>query len=163
MQKQPQAQESDVRNKVIVLVSILLALLVTLICIVDIIIIRRRMASQPTLEPQIVQPATAIPHSIPTMAPPTPTIPVLVPTFPPPTTAVILPPTTVWRFLQIDSDDIGTFENVADPSQKLKAKCIDPSRPPPNEGALYNLDDSGVLKLQDGTKKYQRFKVISGQ
>lgn len=163
MQKQPRAQESAVRNKVIVLVSILLALLVTLICIVDIIIIRRRMASQPTLEPQIVQPATAIPKSIPTMGPtviivPTPeNTPTSIPA------VVIVPPPSVWRFLRINQDDIGTFENVSDPGQKLEAKCIDPSRPPPNAGALYNLDDSGILKLQDGTKKYQRFKVISGE
>ncbi len=163
MQKQPQAQESDVRNKLIVLVSILLALLVVMICIVDIIIIRRRMTSQPTQLPQIVQPATAIPHSIPTVGPTVLFIPTAENTATPVPEVVIVPPPQVWRFLRIDSDDIGTFENVADPSQKLEAKCIDLNRPPPNAGALYNLDDSGTLKLQDGSKKYQRFKVISGQ
>lgn len=160
---EPKAQDSDVRNKLVVLVSIVLALLIVMICIVDIIIIRRRMTVQPTLEPQIVQPATAIPKSIPTMAPPTQSIAVVENTPTPAPTAVILPAPTVWRFLRIDQDDIATFENVADPNQKLEAKCIDTNRPPPNEGALYNLDDSGVLKLQDGSKKYQRFKVISGQ
>ncbi len=159
----PKAQESDVRNKLIVLVSIVLALLVVMICIVDFIIIRRRMTAQPTLEAQIVQPATAIPHSIPTVGPTVIFVPTAENTATPLPEVIIVPPPQVWRFLRIDSDDIGTFENVADPSQKLKAKCIDTSRPPPNEGALYNLDDSGILKLQDGSKKFQRFRVIGGQ
>jgi hypothetical protein len=156
-------QDSDVRNKLIVLVSILLALLVVMVCIVDIIIIRRRMAAQPTLEAQIVQPATAIPQSIPTMGPTVIFIPTAENTQTPIPEIVTVPPPPVWRFLRINQDNIGTFENVSDPGQKLEAKCIDPNRPPPNEGALYNLDGSGILKPQDGGKKYQRFKLISGQ
>ena len=159
----PKSQESDVRNKLIVLVSIVLALLVVMVCIVDIIIIRRRMTFQPTLEPQIVEPATAIPKSIPTMGPTVLFIPTVENTATPVPVVIAVPPPPVWRFLRINQDDIGTFENVSDPSQKLEAKCIDPNRPPPDEGALYNLDGSGILKLQDGGKKYQRFKVISGQ
>ena len=163
MNKRRPDRDPELVRKVIVVVSIALALLVTLICIVDVILIRRRLASRPAADVQVVQPATAEPKSVPTMAPPTqapPTIQV-VPTFPPPTSAP--PPVTTWRFLRIDSQDIATFENVADPSQTLLAKCIDTRRPPPNKGAIYLLDDSGILKPESGGKKYQRFKVTGGQ
>jgi len=105
-----------------------------MICIVDIIIIRRRMTFQPTLEPQIVEPATAIPKSIPTMGPTVLFIPTVENTATPVPVVIAIPPPAVWRFLRINQDDIGTFENVSDPSQKLEAKCIDPNRPPPDEG-----------------------------
>jgi hypothetical protein len=70
---------------------------------------------------------------------------------------------TLWRFLSINEKDIGTFENTGDPSQRLTAKCIDIKRPAPDKGELYVLDDSGILKLQDGSKKFQRFEVIGRQ
>jgi hypothetical protein len=54
-------QASDTKKKLIVVACILLALLVTLICIVDLFIIRRRLLAQPTLQPQVVQPTTALP------------------------------------------------------------------------------------------------------
>jgi hypothetical protein len=163
MNRSAPAKDQELVKKVIVIVSIALALLVTLICIVDIFLIRRRMSSRPTAEVQVVQPATAIPKSVPTMPPPTQAPPVVevVPTAIPPTPAP--PPVTTWRFLRIDSQDIATFENVADTSQTLRAKCIDPKRPPPNKGAIYLLDDSGILKLESGGKKYQRFKVTGDQ
>ena len=163
MNKRRPDRDPELVRKVIVIVSIALALLVTLICIVDVILIRRRLASRPPAEVQVVQPATAEPKSIPTMAPPTQAPPVVevVPTFAPPTSAP--PPVTTWRFLRINSEDIATFENVADPSQTLLAECIDKQRPPPNKGAIYLLDNSGILKLESGSKKYQRFKVTGGQ
>jgi hypothetical protein len=163
MNKGASARDQDLIKKVVVIVSIALALLVTLICVVDIILVRRRMSAQITPEIQAVQLATAQPKSVPTMPPPTQAPPVveLVPTAVPPT--ISPPPTTTWRFLRINAEDVATFENTADPSQRLLAKCIDPKRPPPNKGTIYILDDSGVLKLESGDKKYQRFKVTSGQ
>jgi hypothetical protein len=161
-----ETQENAVRNRLVALFSIILALLVVLICIVDIFIIRRRMAVPRATEPtelQIAPPATAAPKTIPTMAPPEQLIPVVENTATPEPAIITVPPITTWRFLRINADDIGTFENVANPNQTLVAKCIDPGRPPPNKGALYTLDDSGTLKLQDGSKKYQRFRVTSGQ
>ena len=156
MNKRRLDRDPELVRKVIVIVSIALALLVTLICVVDVILIRRRLASRPPAEIQVVQPATAEPKSIPTMAPPTQAPPVVevVPTMAPPTPAP--PPVTTWRFLRINSEDIATFENVADPSQTLLAECIDKRRPPPNKGAIYLLDESGVLKPESGGKKYQR-------
>ncbi len=77
MNKRRPDRDPELVRKVIVIVSIALALLVTLICIVDVILIRRRLASRPTAEVQVVQPATAEPKSIPTMAPPTQAPPVV--------------------------------------------------------------------------------------
>jgi hypothetical protein len=156
-------QERSGREKLIVLVCIILALLVTLVCMVDVLLLRGRMARKPTAQPQVVQPATAEPKSVPTMAPPEQAIVVVENTATPEPIVIVAPPTTTWRFLRIDADDIATFENVASPGQTLLAKCIDPKRPPPNKGALYTLDSEGILKLQDGGKKYQRFKVTKGQ
>jgi hypothetical protein len=163
MNKRRLDRDPELVRLVIVIVSIALALLVTLICIVDVILIRRRLASRPPAGIPVVQPATAVPKSIPTMAPPTqaPTVVAVVPTMAPPTPSPL--PVTAWRFLRINSEDIATFENVADPSQTLLAECIDKRRPPPNKGAIYLLDDSGILKLESGSKKYQRFKVTGEQ
>jgi hypothetical protein len=166
MEMRTEAQERDIKRKLVILVSIGLALLVVLICIVDIFLIRRRMAVPRAVQPTeqlVVQPATAVPKTIPTMAPPEQFIAVVDNTATPEPAIITVPPTTTWRFLRINANDIGTFENVADTNQTLVAKCIDPGRPPPNKGALYTLDDSGTLKVQDGSKKYQRFKVTSGQ
>jgi hypothetical protein len=163
MNRSASPRDPNLIRTVIIIVSIALALLVTLICVVDVILVRRRMSSRTTPEMQAVQPATALPKSVPTMAPPTqPVVAVeVVPTAVPPT--ISPPPTTAWRFLRINAENIGTFENVANPDQKLQAKCIDPQRPPPNKGAIYILDGSGILKLESGGKKYQRFKITSGQ
>lgn len=161
---QPRTQQDDSRNRLVMLVSIVLALLVTIFCIVDIIVVRRWLAARrATEQPQVVQPATALPKSIPTVGP---TV-MFVPTeAPPPTTeppVIVTPPPSVWRFLSINPEDVGTFENVADPSQRLLAVCIDKGRPPPEKGEIYVLNDEGVLKLEDGTKRYQRFRVTGGQ
>jgi hypothetical protein len=165
MDKRARVQDNDLTRKLIVLVSIALALLVTFVCIVDIILMRRRMAVQPTPEVQVIHAVTAEPKSIPTMAPPTQSIPATLENTPTtvPTATNTPPPATTWRFLRINADNIGTFQNTAATDQRLLAKCIDPNRPPPNKGALYTLDDSGILKLQNGSKKYQRFKVTPGQ
>jgi hypothetical protein len=156
-------QDEDVKNKLVVLVTIILALMVTIFCIVDIILIRRWRAPQPTELPQIVEPATAEPKSIPTVGPTVIIIPTVENTPTPEPPLIVAPPPSLWRFLSINTQDIGTFENVADPNQRLMAVCIDKRRPPPKKGAIYYLDDSGVLKLEDGSKKYQRFKVTGGQ
>jgi len=165
METKPEAQESDLKKKLIILFSIVLALLVVLVCIVDIILYRRWRAAR-RAQPQIVLEVTAEPKSIPTMAPPTQVIMVVentpIPT-PEPVIVTAPPPSPLWRFLSMDGNDIGTFENVADTAQRLKARCIDTSRPPPKKGEIYFMDEGGVLKLEDGTKRYQRFKVTAGQ
>jgi hypothetical protein len=163
MDKRTAAQQRDLVKKVTVLVSIALALLVMVICVADIYLIRRRSALRPTQQAQVAPPATAIPKSIPTQAPPEQFIPADVSTPTPEPVIITAPPTSTWRFLRIDANDIGAFQNVDNPDQRLLAKCIDPGRPPPNKGALYTLDDSGILKLQSGGKKYQRFKVTNDQ
>jgi len=164
MEVRPAAQESDVKKKLVILFSIVLALLVVLVCIVDIFLYRRRQAARPA-QPQVVQPVTAEPKTIPTIKPALQYLPVMLNSNAPEPAVVDTPApaTDIWRFLSINDEDIGTFENVADPAQRLTAKCIDPGRPPPKKGEIYYLDEGGILKLEDGTKHYQRFKVTAGQ
>ena len=164
METRSEAQERDLKKKLVILFSIMLALLVVLVCIVDIILYRRRLAAKPA-QPQVVQPASPEPKSIPTIKPALQYLPVVLNSNAPELVivATAAPAPAIWRFISINVNDIGTFENVADPSQRLTAKCIDPNRPPPNAGELYYLDDKGMLKLEDGSKTYQRFKLTTGQ
>ena len=149
-------EESAFHRKLIMLVSIMLALLLAAICCVGFIFIRNKWTGQPTqqLAQMEIPLATAV---IPTVQ----VFPTLVIMATP--TAIPVPISPLWRFISINKNDIGTFENTSDPSQKLLAKCIDPERPPPDKGVLYMLYDSGILKPQEGGKKVQRFELISGE
>lgn len=160
-------QESPVDRKLLVLVAVVLALLLVTMCYLGYLLIR----SLQRAEPQVVQPAVLPPtlvtsvettqvflpdvsndvQSIPAPAPATAPVAVTVSTSP------------LWRFLSIDQNDIATFENVGNPNQRLQAKCIDVKRPVPDRGELYILEESGILKAEDGSKRFQRFEVINGK
>ncbi len=121
------AQESTVNKKLLALVSVLLVLLLVAICYVGFLIIRSKQSVQ-TAQQQLAQPKMPLPKSV---KPAGPFLPVVVNLAAPPPKAVTVPTSTVWRFVSINDNDFGTFENVGDPSQKLVAKCKDPKRPAP--------------------------------
>ena len=155
-------QESLVDRKLLVLVAVVLALLLLGMCYVGYLLIR----SLQSAEPQVVQPVVLPP----TQVIPVETAEVLLPVVvseqtiapaPAPTpVAVTVSISPKWRFLSIDEKDIGTFENVGDPNQRLLAKCIDRKRPAPDRGEIYILNESGLLKPQDGGQGIQRFEVV---
>jgi len=154
-------QQNSLNKKLIALVGVILALLLVAICFVSFLLIRSKLTAPPA-EPQVVPPQIPLPTAV--VA--TEAVEVYVPAVvaveaPQPVAAPTTVQTpTVWRFLSINKDDVGTFENVNDPSQRLKAACKDKNRPAPDRGVLYTLDDSGILRQQDGGKKYQRFEVL---
>jgi hypothetical protein len=155
------AQESAVNKKLLALVGVVLALLLVAICIVVFLLIRSILAVRPAqqqAQPELPRPTLGIAAFEPVVL----LLPVVVNSVAPAPQAIPVPPSTLWRFLSINKNDIGTFEKVGDPSQRLVAKCKDPKRPPPDEGELYVLDDSGILRLQDGSKKFQRFELLPG-
>jgi hypothetical protein len=153
------AQESAVNKKLLALVSVVLALLLVAICYVGFLLILSYQTVQPAQQ-QLAQ--TEIPLST-SVKPVVQFLPVVANwVVPAPAPAAITVPTpTLWRFVSINDNDIGTFENVGDPSQRLAAKCKDPKRPAPDKGELYKLDDAGILKPQEGSKKFQRFELIT--
>jgi len=156
IEMETEPREYPVNKKLVVLVAIVLALLMVAICYVSILLVLRNLNDRP--EPQLAQPEFPLPTPLPSSTPELPVVPVVLDTATP--TAIPTPTPSLWRFISITKEDIGTFENVNDPSQKLTAKCIDTKRPAPNAGELYTLYKGGILKLQDGSKKYQRFEVI---
>lgn len=154
-------QESTVDRKLLALVAVVLALILVCFCYVVFLLIRNKQTAEPAQQ-QLAQPEISFPTLVPTAIPvvlPSPTVVTLATPVPAVASSVTTSP--LWRFISINAKDVGTFENVADPNQRLTAKCIDLNRPAPDKGALYMLDDSGILKLQDGGKKYQRFKLIA--
>jgi hypothetical protein len=161
METEPQG--STVDRKLLALVAVVLGLILVCFCYVVYLLIRNNQTVQPA-QPQLAQTEFPLPTFIPTVIPavlPSPTV-VSLPTLAP-TAAISIPESTTWRFISINAKDVGTFENVGDPSQRLTAKCIDIRRPVPDKGALYTLDNTGILKMQDGSKKFQRFKLIARQ
>lgn len=160
---EPEYQESPVNRKVLALVAVVLALILVAFCYIVFLLIRNRQAAQPVpqqLPPQqIPLPAIVkrVNRFLPVAAKPAAPAPAPAPT------AQTVQTSTLWRFISIDDNNIGTFENVGNPSQKLTASCLDIKRPAPSKGELYTLDDSGILKPQDGRKKFQRFEVITGK
>ena len=150
--------QSTVNMKLVALVAVVLSLLLMAMCYVGFLLIRSIQPVQP-IPPQVVQPEIPLPTSVPTVAPVDLYLPVVMNLLAP--TGITVPTSTLWRFISIDDNDIGTFENVGDPSQRLVAKCKDLKRPPPDEGELYKLDDSGILKPQSESKKFQRFELMT--
>lgn len=156
------AQESTINRKMLALVAVVLGLLLIAICYLGFLLIRSRQTARQA-QPQLAQPENPLPASVISAKPGGIFLPVVVKVGAPApaSAAVVVPTPTLWRFISIDRNDIGTFENVGNPSQKLLAKCKDPNRPAPYKGELYTLDDSGILKPQGESKKYQRFEVIN--
>ena len=115
------APEGAVDNRLLAAELIALVLLLAAICIVGFLLIRNRLPDQP---------AQVKPTQLQT---PTPTLVMLARPFvlflpfigntaasaPP---VITVSPSTVWRFVSIDKNDIGTFENVSDPGKKLTAQ-----------------------------------------
>jgi hypothetical protein len=153
-------QEGAVDRKLLAGVAVVLALILIAFCYVVFLLIRSKQADR-TAQPQLIQ--TEIP--ITTGEPVALYLPVVIkPASPAPApTAKVVTTSTLWRFISINDNDIGTFENTGDPKQRLTAKCIDIKRPAPEKGELYTLEDSGILKPQSGSKKFQRFEVIARQ
>ena len=155
---EPSYQESPVNRKVLALVAVVLALILIAFCYVVFLLIRSNQADR-TAQPQLAQ--TEMPLT--TAEPILRFLPaVMKPAAPAPAPAPqAVTTSTLWRFISIDDNDVGTFENTGNPNQRLTARCIDIKRPAPDRGELYVLDDSGVLRPQDGSKKFQRFEVIN--
>jgi hypothetical protein len=155
-------EESPVNRKLLVLVAIVLALLLLAMCYTAYLLIR---SLQPA-EAQVVQPVVLPPTQViqvettEILMPVVVNEPITTPEPAPAPVAVTVSTSPLWRFLSIDGNDIGTFENVGDPSQRLLARCIDRKRPSPDAGELYLLDESGLLKPQDGGQGIQRFEVV---
>ena len=156
-------QESAVDRKLLAGVAVVLALILIAFCYVVFLLLRSKRADL-TAQPQLA------PTKIPIMT----TVKTYVQFFPivvkpaaqasaPAPAAQTVATSTLWRFLSIDNNDVGSFENTGNPNQKLTARCIDTKRPAPDKGELYVLDDSGILKPQSGNKKIQRFEVIARQ
>lgn len=161
METEPQGSAVD--RKLLVLVAVVLGLILLCFCYVVYLLIRNKQTAQPA-QPQLVQTEFPLPTLVATAIPvllPSPTVVTLA--TPVPTPALSVPTSPLWRFVSINAKDVATFEKVSDPSQRLTAKCIDIRRPVPDKGALYTLEDTGILKMQDGSKKYQRFKLITRQ
>lgn len=159
-----QPQETAVDRKLIALLAIALVLVSIAICYSGIMFLRSRQPAQPV---QQLEPTSfpALPPAAPLTEPVSFDVfmPVVVrPAAPVMMAAPAVTDTSVWRFLSIDSDDIGTFENVTDPTRRLLARCRDPERRPPDRGALYTLYDNGILRAQIEPWTVQRFRVISG-
>jgi hypothetical protein len=155
------AQGSAVDKKLLALVAVVLALILIAFCYVVFLLIRNKQAAQPA-QPQLAQtefplpaPAEAVVLYLPVAVNSVAPAPVPAPS------GQSAPTSTLWRFISINENDIGTFENIGNPSQRLAAKCKDPKRPVPDKGELYELDDSGILKPQSGSKKFQRFELIA--
>jgi len=158
MQTEP--QESTVDRKLLAGIAVVLALILVAFCYVVFLLIRNlradRTAQQQIAQPEI--PITTVNTSVqflPIAAKPA--------VHAPAPTAKAVTTSTLWRFLSINDNDIGTFENTGDPNKRLTARCLDIKRPAPEKGELYELDDSGILKPQSGSKKFQRFEVIARQ
>lgn len=153
-------QEGALDRKLLAGVAVVLALILIAFCYVVFLLIRNIQTNR-TAQPQLVQteiPITtrdAVALYLPVVI--KPASPALAPTAKAATTSKL------WRFISINDNDIGTFENTGDPKQRLTAKCIDLKRPAPDKGELYILGDSGILKPQSGSKKFQRFEVIARQ
>ena len=150
-------QESAYKRKLLMVGAVALALLLTAICTVLFLLIRRFQAYQAAgqqVAPPVIPLATAAQPAV-------VFLPVVANVAAP--TATSMPISTVWRFISIDENHIAIFEYLADPSQKLVAKCKDPERPPPEKGELYTLDATGTLRPQSESKKIQRFTLISMQ
>jgi len=152
------AQESVVNRKILALVAVVLALILIAICYLGILLIRSRQTVQPARQ-QLAQTEIPLPTSVISAKPVGIFLPVVVKVETP--KAVIVQTSNVWRFISIDANEIGTFENVGDPSKRLLAKCKDPNRPAPYAGELYTLYEQGILKPQGDSKKFQRFEVIN--
>ncbi len=154
-----ETQENTVNKKLLALVAVVLALLLIAICYLGFLLIRSKLTAQPAQQ-QLAQPATPVPTLVTSVKPVALFLPVVLNLAAPAPVAVTVPTSTLWRFVSINHNNIGTFEKVGNPSQRLIAKCKDPNRPPPDKGELYKLDDSGILKPQGESKKIQRFEVI---
>jgi len=157
-----EAQESALNKKLLALVAVVLALLLVAICYVGLLLILNKQTVQPAQQ-QLAQPEIPLPAVVTSVKQDVLFLPAVVKSVAPAPIAVTVPISTVWRFISIDNNDIGTFENVGNPSQRLVAKCKDLNRPAPDKGMLYDLDDSGILKPQGESKKFQRFEVIARQ
>ena len=154
------AQESTVDKKLLALVSVVLALLLVAICYVGFLLIRSKQTVQPAQQ-QLAQPEIPLPTLVTSVKPVVLFLPIVGNSVAPAPTTITVPTSTLWRFVSINDNDVGTFENVGDPRQRLVAKCKDPKRPAPDKGELYKLDDSGILKPQEESRKFQRFALIN--
>ncbi len=146
-----ETQENAVNKKLLALVAVVLALLLVAICYLGLLLILSKRPAQPAQQLP-AQPEIPVPTLAPSVNPEVLFLPVVGNLAAPAPKAITIPTSTLWRFLSINDKDIGTFENVGNPSQRLVAKCKDPNRPVPDEGELYQLDDSGILKPQSESK-----------